>query len=139
MTREQRHRCMSQIKSKNTSPEWRVRKTVFAMGFRYRLHDKRLPGKPDLVFPRLKKVIFVHGCFWHRHTCQAARPLPETNRTFWETKFRRKAVEGVLFNQVVIDRGRKRRRQKFGQFLLEEDGVPRLALPDDQRLPTRFP
>ena len=89
MTPEQRHRCMSHIRSKDTSPEWRVRKTAFAMGFRYRLHDKRLPGKPDLVFPRLKKVIFVHGCFWHRHSCQAERPIPETNRVFWEEKFKR--------------------------------------------------
>lgn len=86
MTPEQRHNCMSHIRSKNTKPEIRVRKMAFAMGFRFRLHDKRLPGTPDIVFPRLKKVIFVHGCFWHSHTCQKQRKLPQTHPEFWKAK-----------------------------------------------------
>lgn len=86
MTRAQRHYCMSRIRSKNTQPEWRVRRQAFAMGYRYRLHDNRLPGKPDLVFPKLRKVIFVHGCFWHGHECKK-RKKPETNSRFWEEKF----------------------------------------------------
>ena len=56
------------------------------MGYRYRLHDKKLPGKPDLVFKRFKKVIFVHGCFWHKHNCRFGRVKPKTNADFWEKK-----------------------------------------------------
>jgi DNA mismatch endonuclease (patch repair protein) len=59
------------------------------MGYRYRLHDAKLPGKPDLVFPKSQKVIFVHGCFWHRHRCRLGRPLPATNPEFWQEKFER--------------------------------------------------
>lgn len=89
MTKEQRHRCMAAIKSKDTKPEWAVRRLAFAMGFRYRLHDKRLPGKPDLVFPRLRKVIFVHGCFWHGHGYGAGRKPPATHAAFWAAKMAR--------------------------------------------------
>lgn len=88
MTAEQRHRCMSRIRSKNTKPEWRVRRLVWSMGFRYRLHDRRLPGKPDLVFRKYRKVIFVHGCFWHAHGCRK-RKAPEHNSEFWRRKFQR--------------------------------------------------
>ena len=87
MTPEQRHHCMSRIRSKDTAPEWAVRRAVFAMGFRYRLHDKRLPGKPDLVLPRHRKVIFVHGCFWHAHGCRIGARIPATHRQFWKKKF----------------------------------------------------
>ena len=83
---KQRHYCMSRIKSKNTKPEIIVRKIVWGLGFRYRLHRKDLPGKPDLVFSGLKKVIFVHGCFWHRHTCKYGRVVPKTNAEFWQEK-----------------------------------------------------
>ena len=88
MTAEQRHRCMSRIRSKNTKPEWRVRRVVWSMGFRYRLHDRRLPGKPDLVLRKYRKVIFVHGCFWHAHGC-SKRKAPEHNSDFWRKKFKR--------------------------------------------------
>ena len=67
MTPEQRHYCMSQIKGKNTKPEILVRKWLWHNGFRYRLSDRRLPGSPDIVLPKLKTVIFVNGCFWHGH------------------------------------------------------------------------
>jgi DNA mismatch endonuclease (patch repair protein) len=77
---------MSRIRGKDTKPEMVVRRLVHAMGYRYRLHQKDLPGKPDLVFPCLKKVIFVHGCFWHVHNCRYGRVKPATNAEFWESK-----------------------------------------------------
>jgi DNA mismatch endonuclease, patch repair protein len=77
---------MSQIKSKNTKPEILVRKFLFANGFRYRLHQNKLPGKPDLVFPKLKKVVFIHGCFWHGHKkCKFFIP-PKTRTEWWLNK-----------------------------------------------------
>lgn len=81
-----RSKQMSLVKSKNTKPEMFVRKLVHSMGYRYRLHDKKLPGRPDLVFSSRKKVIFVHGCFWHRHeNCKLAR-LPKSRLEFWKPK-----------------------------------------------------
>lgn len=86
LTPEQRSLQMSRVKSTDTKPEMFVRKLVFGMGFRYRLHDKRLPGKPDLVFARLKKIIFVNGCFFHMHeSCHLAR-IPKSKREFWIPK-----------------------------------------------------
>ena len=83
---EQRSERMSRVKSKDTKPEFRVRRIAYAMGFRYRLNRKDLPGKPDLVFVKLNKVIFVHGCFWHRHrSCRLAR-LPKSRLDFWLPK-----------------------------------------------------
>lgn len=76
---------MSGIGSKNTKPEVQVRKALFARGFRYRLHEKKLPGKPDLVFPKYRAVIFIHGCFWHGHGCSLFR-WPSSNIHFWKTK-----------------------------------------------------
>jgi len=86
LTAEQRSLNMSRIRGKDTKPELFVRSLVHQMGFRYRLHHKGLPGKPDLVFPRLKKIIFVHGCYWHMHTCRYGRVKPATNVEFWQTK-----------------------------------------------------
>lgn len=86
LTPEQRRKCMASIKGKDTKPELIVRKIVHAMGFRYRLHVKNLPGKPDMVLPQLGKVIFVHGCFWHMHTCRFGRVKPMTNPEFWQKK-----------------------------------------------------
>lgn len=83
-----RSRQMSLVKSTNTGPELVVRRLVHAMGYRYRLHVKTLPGKPDLVFPGRRKVVLVHGCFWHRHrkpSCRLAR-LPKSRLDFWEPK-----------------------------------------------------
>ena len=80
-----RSRMMSGIKGKDTKPELLVRKGLFSKGFRYRLHDKRLPGKPDLVFPKYNAVIFVHGCFWHGHGCILFK-WPRTRKTFWRDK-----------------------------------------------------
>lgn len=76
---------MAAVRSKHTEPELVVRKIVYGLGYRYRLHWKKLPGKPDLVFPGKRKAIFVHGCFWHGHDCVRGR-LPSTNPDFWEQK-----------------------------------------------------
>lgn len=77
---------MARVRSKDTKPEMQVRRLVHAMGYRYRLHDRKLPGHPDLVFKGLRKVIFVHGCFWHRHEgCGLAR-LPKSRLDFWLPK-----------------------------------------------------
>ena len=85
-TQEQRSRNMAAIRSKDTKPEMLVRRLVHCMGYRYRLHRKDLPGKPDLTFPSLRKVLFVHGCFWHMHHCRYGRVKPATNAQFWELK-----------------------------------------------------
>ena len=77
---------MASIRSKDTTPELRVRSLVHTMGYRYRLHVRTLPGAPDLVFPRRRKVIFVHGCFWHRHRCKRGRPVPKTRSDYWLPK-----------------------------------------------------
>jgi DNA mismatch endonuclease (patch repair protein) len=82
---------MSRIRSAGTKPEMRVRKLLHGMGLRYRLHGKDLPGKPDLVFPRARAVLFVHGCFWHMHRCRYGKPAPATNSDFWATKRRSNA------------------------------------------------
>ena len=76
---------MSGIRSKNTRIEVGLRKALFAQGFRYRINDARLPGKPDIVLPRHRAVVFVHGCFWHGHDCALFR-LPESNTEFWRAK-----------------------------------------------------
>ena len=82
---EQRSYNMSRIKGKNTKPELLVRKWLWSRGYRYRLHRKDLPGKPDIVFPKQKKAVFVHGCFWHKHDCRYFK-WPRTNREFWKKK-----------------------------------------------------
>lgn len=87
MTKSRRSEIMSRIRGENTKPEMVVRRLTHAMGYRYRLHDRRLLGKPDLVFAGRRKVIFVHGCFWHRHSCRRGRSIPSTRRAFWAAKF----------------------------------------------------
>jgi DNA mismatch endonuclease (patch repair protein) len=77
---------MSRIRSKNTKPEMIVRKFLFANGFRYRLHDKKLPGKPDIVLPKYKTVIFVNGCFWHGHENCKYFVVPKTRTEWWLKK-----------------------------------------------------
>ncbi len=77
LTKEQRARCMSRVRGKDTTPELIVRRALHGMGFRYGLHSKRLPGKPDIVLTRHRRVVFVHGCFWHGHRgCRKARRSP---------------------------------------------------------------
>ena len=83
---EQRHRCMSNIRSKNTLPEILMRKRLFACGWRFRVCDKRLKGKPDIVIPKAKTTIDVRGCFWHRHGCKDST-MPKSNIAFWVEKW----------------------------------------------------
>jgi DNA mismatch endonuclease (patch repair protein) len=82
----QRRTNMQRIRSKNTKPELHVRRLVHALGYRYRLHGGHLPGRPDLVFAGRRKVIFVHGCYWHVHSCRFGRVTPATNAEFWREK-----------------------------------------------------
>jgi len=77
---------MSAIRGKDTRPEMVVRGIVHGLGYRYRLHRRDLPGAPDLVFPKLHKIINVHGCFWHMHTCRYGSVTPKANRNFWKAK-----------------------------------------------------
>ncbi|MFP3578734.1 very short patch repair endonuclease [Arthrobacter sp. SIMBA_036] len=86
MSPKQRSAHMAKIRSKDTKPELILRRKLHGEGYRYRLHDNSLPGKPDLVFPGRRKVIFVNGCFWHGHDCSVGRRLPKTNTDFWQAK-----------------------------------------------------
>ena len=100
-TSAQRSYNMSRIRGVHTAPELRVRKLLHAMGLRYRLHGKGMPGKPDLVFPKARAVLFVHGCFWHMHRCKYGKPVPATNTTFWAEK-RRSNVERDKRNRTML-------------------------------------
>ena len=106
-----RSKNMSAIKSKNSKPEVEVRKFLHAMGFRFRLHKKDLPGSPDIVLPKYKTVIFVHGCFWHRHQNCKYASNPKTRVDFWNKKFNdnierdikvRKELENLEWNYLII-------------------------------------
>jgi len=100
-TAAQRSFNMSRIRGSHTAPEMRVRRVLHAMGFRYRLHGKGLPGKPDLVFSAAHAVLFVHGCFWHMHRCKLGKPVPATNVSFWAEK-RRGNVERDKRNRAAL-------------------------------------
>lgn len=84
-----RSEVMRAVRSRDTSPERTVRRIVSSLGVRYRLQGRKLPGNPDLVVTRLRKVVFVHGCFWHRHACRKGRSMPATRVAFWQAKFDR--------------------------------------------------
>lgn len=111
MTPRERSKRMQLIRSRNTGPEMTVRRLVHRMGFRYRLHVKDLPGKPDLVFPKRRKIIFVHGCFWHLHDgCRDGR-IPESRQEYWAPKLQRNQardlehlgkLEALGWNVLVI-------------------------------------
>jgi DNA mismatch endonuclease (patch repair protein) len=86
LTPEQRSFNMSRIKGKNTSPEMTVRSLLHSLGYRFRLHVGKLPGRPDIVLAKHRAVIFVHGCFWHMHRCRYGKVTPKTNAEFWQQK-----------------------------------------------------
>ena len=88
-TKEQRHRNMAAIRSASTKPELKLRRALWLRGFRYRVNDTRLPGKPDIVLPKYRTVIFVHGCFWHGHKGCKNYTVPKTNTDFWVAKVAR--------------------------------------------------
>lgn len=151
MTPQQRHRCMSRIRSKNTRPEMVVRQWLWAHGYQYRLHRKGLPGHPDIVIGRLKVVIFVNGCFWHGHSCQ--RHFPETNKQFWTEKIYRNrnrdyanhsALESMGWFVIVLWEcqltGKERRNSTLDRLLntlrlLENPEVRPYQLPVEEEYP----
>ncbi|MDW3099350.1 MAG: DNA mismatch endonuclease Vsr [Alphaproteobacteria bacterium] len=109
LSKEHRSWNMSRIRSKDTKPELILRLLLHRAGFRYRLHDKRLPGKPDIVMARYRTVIFVNGCYWHRHRGCPQATTPKTNTAFWQKKFNetvrrdeRKTAELIKFGWSVI-------------------------------------
>ena len=87
LTKEQRSKNMSRIRSKNTKPELIFRKKLHSLGYRYSLHKKDLPGKPDLYLKKYNLAIFIHGCFWHQHGCRYS-VIPKSNRKYWELKLK---------------------------------------------------
>ena len=121
MTPEQRHRCMSHIKGRDTKPELVVRRWLWHQGFRYRLYVKSLPGRPDIVMKKWHTAIFVNGCFWHGHDCRSQRPT--TNAEFWRDKITRNRqrddrnqslLQAMGWNVIVIwecQLSRKRQQQ----------------------------
>ncbi|RMB08107.1 very short patch repair endonuclease [Eilatimonas milleporae] len=111
VTRAKRRAIMQAVRSKNTGPELIVRRAAHGLGLRFRLHRKDLPGTPDLVFPKRRTVIFVHGCYWHRHKGCSKATMPKTNVEFWRDKFERnvardeqitKALEAAGWRVAVI-------------------------------------
>jgi DNA mismatch endonuclease (patch repair protein) len=94
-TSETRSRIMRAVKDRDTGGEMLVRRLLHRMGYRYRLHRPDLPGKPDLAFPGRRKVIFVHGCFWHGHDCARGARAPQSNREYWTAKITRNAARDV--------------------------------------------
>jgi len=127
-----RSEIMSRIRGKHTAPERKVRSLVHAMGYRFRLHRADLPGKPDLVFPSRRKVIFVHGCFWHSHgTCRKGRSRPATRAEFWGAKIcsnkrrdrnerarlRRKGWRTLVVWECELSRDMQRVAKKVTAFL----------------------
>ncbi len=104
---EKRSKLMSKIRSKDTKPEMAIRRLVFSLGYRYRLHDRRLPGKPDLVFQSRRKVIFVHGCFWHQHeSCRGGR-LPKSNIQYWQPKLEKNVLNDKKNQRELLKNGWK--------------------------------
>lgn len=104
-----RSRTMSLVRGKDTAPEMTVRRLVHRMGYRYGLHCRDLPGKPDMVFRSRKKIIFVHGCFWHGHnapSCRRAR-VPKTRREFWSAKIERNGKRDAMTEQTLREAGWK--------------------------------
>lgn len=100
---EDRQRTMRSVHSQGTKPELVVRRLVYNLGFRYRLNSKDLPGKPDLVFTKLRKVIFVHGCFWHGHDCKAGTKRPKTNTDYWDKKLHRNRERDLMHYQQLSE------------------------------------
>jgi len=106
-SKEKRSYVMSRIRSKDTSPEKKVRSLLHQMGYRFRLHVKRLPGQPDIVLPKYKKVVFVHGCFWHLHKGCRDGTIPKTQHEKWKTKLERNVERDKVHMRQLRKRGWK--------------------------------
>lgn len=133
LTPQQRSDLMRRVGGKDTAPEMIVRRMVHAQGYRYRLHRKGLPGKPDLVFPSRRKAIFVHGCFWHGHGCKIGR-LPKSRPEYWEPKIVRNrerdaaAVAGLAklgWDALTVWQCETRDGMALAQRLVEFLGPPK--------------
>ena len=120
-TPQQRHRCMSHIRSKDTKPELTVRNWLWSHGYRYRLNVKNVPGKPDIVMRRYRTAIFVNGCFWHGHEGCKDFSIPKSNTEFWETK---------------ISRNRQRDQQNYD--ILQQNGWQVIVVWECQLTPTKI-
>ncbi len=105
-TPEQRSYNMSRIQRKNTAPEYLVRRFLFSKGLRYRIDDKRFPGRPDIVFPKYKTVVFVNGCFWHHHDCKYF-VWPKSNMEYWTTKIKRNEERDAVNIEKIQQMGWK--------------------------------
>lgn len=126
LTPEQRRLNMSRIKGRDTAPEMIIRRALHARGFRYRLHDNRLPGRPDLVFPKHHAAIFIHGCFWHGHDCHLFK-WPATRREFWREKIGRNRLRDEKAERelralgwrtlVIWECQMKGRKNKFNELI----------------------
>lgn len=97
----QRRYAMSRVKGKDTAPELIVRRLIYGMGYRYRLHRKDLPGNPDIVFQGQRKIILVHGCFWHGHSCHAGRKVPKSNAEYWVPKLQRNKTRDAMNHALL--------------------------------------
>ncbi len=130
LTPDQRRRNMQAIRGRDTKPEMFVRRLVHKMGYRFRLHRKDLPGRPDLVLPQHRRVIYVHGCYWHVHTCRWGQVVPKTNAKFWATKRagnverdknNRKEIESLGWSVLVVweceTREAETLRDRLAEFL----------------------
>ena len=104
-SRRKRSQIMRAVRSQDTKPEMAVRKLVWRLGARYRLHVRRLPGCPDLVLVALRKTIFVHGCFWHRHGCPDGQSMPATRTKYWRAKFARNKARDVKSRKALRKQG----------------------------------
>ena len=105
LTPDQRARAMSAVRSRNTTPELRLRRALHARGFRFRLHRRDLPGSPDLVLPRFNACVFVHGCFWHRHPGCPRTTTPATRTDYWGPKFARNQQRDAAAIEELSARG----------------------------------
>ena len=105
LTKTKRSQNMAAVKSKNTKPEYFIRRLLFTAGYRYRLYDKKLPGKPDLVLKKYRLVIFINGCFWHGHKGCPKATLPETHSEFWKTKIDSNIQRDRRVCQELLDLG----------------------------------
>ena len=104
-SKAERSRIMAAVKGKDTKPEMVVRKLVWRLGYRYRLHVRSVPGCPDIVFRSRRKAIFVHGCFWHRHSCSGGRSMPSSRVNYWKQKFERNRARDVKHRRQLCRMG----------------------------------
>ena len=131
LTKEKRSNVMSRVRTRGTSAELQVRKAAWAEGYRYRLNDRRLPGSPDLVFPRHQTAVFVHGCFWHGHSCRKGQTRPKSNIDFWNQK-----LDGNLDRDVANQDALRELGWKvfvIWECILDEGTVALIAHLDNRR------